>query len=258
MHRAQIAADSTSSSPILMKPQNLKPRGVKGTATLHKHPVQVARRNERERRRVNHVNQGFVSLRQHIPTTMQRSKKLSKVDTLRAATQYIQHLQSMLGTSSSSGMKNFNSEAIGSFLESSAMRMNSDGIGSFLESSGYASSSNTPGMNAGGSEFESMSNEFDGLENEDDDEQNPISPSNSADWTANNIPAGYLQPLQHQTNPGPLSTPLWMNFGQSPATTQFYQQQHQIASQSFFNFLPELQFKHEANSQIPDSSSMFC
>jgi len=72
----------------------------------------VARRNARERNRVKQVNNGFVNLRQHLPQTVINSlsnggrgasKKLSKVDTLRIAVEYIRGLQDMLddGTGSS-------------------------------------------------------------------------------------------------------------------------------------------------------------
>lgn len=57
----------------------------------------VARRNERERNRVRQVNLGFATLRQHVPN---RSKKMSKVETLRSAVQYIRQLQSLLGDTS--------------------------------------------------------------------------------------------------------------------------------------------------------------
>ncbi|ALC48632.1 l-1-sc [Drosophila busckii] len=65
----------------------------------------VQRRNARERNRVKQVNNGFVNLRQHLPQTVINtlshggrgaSKKLSKVDTLRIAVEYIRGLQDML------------------------------------------------------------------------------------------------------------------------------------------------------------------
>ncbi|XP_030378260.1 achaete-scute complex protein T3 [Scaptodrosophila lebanonensis] len=65
----------------------------------------VARRNARERNRVKQVNNGFVNLRQHLPQTVINtlsnggrgaSKKLSKVDTLRIAVEYIRGLQDLL------------------------------------------------------------------------------------------------------------------------------------------------------------------
>ena len=55
----------------------------------------VARRNARERNRVKQVNCGFEMLRSHIPSAA-KSKKMSKVDTLRHAVEYIQNMQKML------------------------------------------------------------------------------------------------------------------------------------------------------------------
>lgn len=68
----------------------------------------VARRNARERNRVKQVNNGFSNLRQHIPQSVINalssggrgaSKKLSKVDTLRIAVEYIRGLQDLLESS---------------------------------------------------------------------------------------------------------------------------------------------------------------
>ncbi|CAD7091341.1 unnamed protein product [Hermetia illucens] len=68
-------------------------------------PPSVARRNARERNRVKQVNNGFTTLRQHIPDKIINaltnggrgaSKKLSKVDTLRLAVEYIRRLQDIL------------------------------------------------------------------------------------------------------------------------------------------------------------------
>lgn len=53
----------------------------------------VSKRNERERNRVKLVNMGFQTLRQHIPNG---KSKLSKVQTLRSAVDYIRQLQSFL------------------------------------------------------------------------------------------------------------------------------------------------------------------
>lgn len=70
--------------------------------------VSVQRRNARERNRVKQVNNGFSNLRQHIPQTVINaltkggrgaSKKLSKVDTLRLAVEYIRSLKDMLDDS---------------------------------------------------------------------------------------------------------------------------------------------------------------
>ena len=58
-------------------------------------PQKVARRNARERNRVKQVNCGFEMLRAHIPSAA-KQKKMSKVDTLKHAVEYIQSLQCML------------------------------------------------------------------------------------------------------------------------------------------------------------------
>lgn len=73
-------------------------------------PASVARRNARERNRVKQVNNGFATLRQHIPASLASaispqsgggtgrgaSKKLSKVETLRLAVEYIRSLQQLI------------------------------------------------------------------------------------------------------------------------------------------------------------------
>ena len=58
-------------------------------------PVSISRRNARERNRVKQVNNGFAALRQHIPGAA-KAKKISKVDTLKQAVEYIQNLQQLL------------------------------------------------------------------------------------------------------------------------------------------------------------------
>ena len=58
-------------------------------------PVAVARRNARERNRVKQVNNGFATLRQHIPGAA-KAKKISKVETLKQAVDYIRSLQMLL------------------------------------------------------------------------------------------------------------------------------------------------------------------
>lgn len=62
-------------------------------------PTSVARRNERERNRVKMVNMGFATLRQHVPNGA-KNKKMSKVETLRSAVEYIRQLQKVLGQNS--------------------------------------------------------------------------------------------------------------------------------------------------------------
>lgn len=58
----------------------------------------VQRRNERERKRVHQVNEGFASLRERLPNGA-ANQKLSKVETLRCAVNYILELQSILSVS---------------------------------------------------------------------------------------------------------------------------------------------------------------
>jgi achaete-scute complex protein len=74
--------------------------------------VSVARRNARERNRVKQVNNGFSNLRQHIPQTIiteltkggrGAAKKLSKVDTLKLAVEYIRRLKDVLDENENSG-----------------------------------------------------------------------------------------------------------------------------------------------------------
>ena len=54
----------------------------------------VMRRNQRERTRVKGVNDGFGKLRLCVPTL---KSKPSKVETLKGAIDYIQHLRQLLG-----------------------------------------------------------------------------------------------------------------------------------------------------------------
>ncbi|NXD76235.1 ASCL3 protein, partial [Halcyon senegalensis] len=58
-------------------------------------PAFIRKRNERERQRVKCVNEGYAKLRHHLPEEY-LEKRLSKVETLRAAIKYISYLQSVL------------------------------------------------------------------------------------------------------------------------------------------------------------------
>uniref|UniRef100_A0A4W2GF78 BHLH domain-containing protein n=1 Tax=Bos indicus x Bos taurus TaxID=30522 RepID=A0A4W2GF78_BOBOX len=58
-------------------------------------PAFIQKRNERERQRVRCVNEGYARLRGHLPGAL-AEKRLSKVETLRAAIRYIKHLQELL------------------------------------------------------------------------------------------------------------------------------------------------------------------
>ncbi|EFA02170.1 transcription factor ATOH7 [Tribolium castaneum] len=60
-------------------------------------PAQVvARRNARERRRVQAVNSAFARLRKVVPLENTRGKRVSKVKTLQQAIEYIQALVQLL------------------------------------------------------------------------------------------------------------------------------------------------------------------
>uniref|UniRef100_A0A3P8VS12 Achaete-scute family bHLH transcription factor 4 n=1 Tax=Cynoglossus semilaevis TaxID=244447 RepID=A0A3P8VS12_CYNSE len=66
-------------------------------------PAFIRKRNERERHRVRCVNEGYARLREHLPQEFD-DRRLSKVETLRAAIDYIKHLQSLLDINVSSRM----------------------------------------------------------------------------------------------------------------------------------------------------------
>ncbi|XP_078511901.1 achaete-scute homolog 1 [Lissotriton helveticus] len=84
-----------SSSPELMRcKRRLNFTGF-GYSLPPQQPAAVARRNERERNRVKLVNLGFATLREHVPSGAQ-NKKMSKVETLRSAVEYIRALQALL------------------------------------------------------------------------------------------------------------------------------------------------------------------
>ncbi|XP_058800782.1 uncharacterized protein LOC131669711 [Phymastichus coffea] len=87
-------------------PSRLKKHGKNGQPP----PIAVAKRNARERNRVKQVNNGFATLRQHIPSHVaqgygDRGKKLSKVETLRMAVEYIRGLQRLLAEADAGGME---------------------------------------------------------------------------------------------------------------------------------------------------------
>lgn len=67
--------------------------GAPGPGALE--PAFLHKRNERERHRVRCVNEGYARLRGHLPRAL-AERRLSKVQTLRAAIRYIRHLQDLL------------------------------------------------------------------------------------------------------------------------------------------------------------------
>lgn len=70
-------------------------------------PAQVvARRNARERRRVQAVNWAFARLRKVVPLEENKSKRMSKVKTLQMAIEYINQLQGVLSLQGQSPLHN--------------------------------------------------------------------------------------------------------------------------------------------------------
>ncbi|KAL2088944.1 hypothetical protein ACEWY4_015843 [Coilia grayii] len=84
-----------SSSPELLRCKRRLTFNGFGYTIPQQQPIAVARRNERERNRVKQVNMGFQTLRQHVPNGA-ANKKMSKVETLRSAVEYIRALQHLL------------------------------------------------------------------------------------------------------------------------------------------------------------------
>ncbi|XP_046881831.1 achaete-scute homolog 5-like [Hypomesus transpacificus] len=71
------------------------PHGRLGVYECPFEPAFIQKRNERERQRVKCVNQGYAKLREHLPGG-NSEKRLSKVETLRAAIRYIHYLQGLV------------------------------------------------------------------------------------------------------------------------------------------------------------------
>ncbi|XP_026779381.1 achaete-scute homolog 1a [Pangasianodon hypophthalmus] len=84
-----------SSSPELLRCKRRLSFAGFGYSLPQQQPHAVARRNERERNRVKLVNNGFATLREHVPNGA-ANKKMSKVETLRSAVEYIRALQQLL------------------------------------------------------------------------------------------------------------------------------------------------------------------
>lgn len=120
-HRQHFGSDSfTNTMPFILYPSNMDPASLSvyegsfrghGPSLLpyltpfhHGHfgvyecpfePAFIQKRNERERQRVKCVNQGYAKLRDHLPGRT-GDKRLSKVETLRAAIRYIKYLQNLV------------------------------------------------------------------------------------------------------------------------------------------------------------------
>ncbi|KAM6960899.1 achaete-scute homolog 1b [Aplochiton taeniatus] len=93
--KTKVLKRQRSSSPELLRCKRRLTFNGLGYSIPQQQPVAVARRNERERNRVKQVNMGFQTLRQHVPNGA-ANKKMSKVETLRSAVEYIRALQHLL------------------------------------------------------------------------------------------------------------------------------------------------------------------
>ncbi|XP_068800648.1 achaete-scute homolog 1 [Struthio camelus] len=91
----RAAKRQRSASPELMRCKRRLNFSGFGYSLPQQQPAAVARRNERERNRVKLVNLGFATLREHVPNGA-ANKKMSKVETLRSAVEYIRALQQLL------------------------------------------------------------------------------------------------------------------------------------------------------------------
>lgn len=132
------SAESITTNPVAKKPrlrENSTDEAVRAPT-----PLAVARRNARERNRVRQVNDGFAALRRHIPDEVAAvfenansnrgpNKKLSKVETLRMAVEYIRNLENLLNighadkeNTSRPSMESFPSPASSSPRENSQER----------------------------------------------------------------------------------------------------------------------------------------
>ncbi|KAJ0174594.1 hypothetical protein K1T71_009702 [Dendrolimus kikuchii] len=81
----------------------------KKTQSFEELQIQRVMANVRERQRTQSLNEAFASLRQIIPSLP--SDKLSKIQTLQLATQYIEFLYQILSNSDSAGSSDTNSDA---------------------------------------------------------------------------------------------------------------------------------------------------
>ncbi|XP_063823804.1 uncharacterized protein LOC135073566 [Ostrinia nubilalis] len=132
-----VRAIDTSATTVVAKRPRLRESSTEERTPT---PLAVARRNARERNRVRQVNDGFAALRKHIPDEVAAAfenansnrgpnKKLSKVETLRMAVEYIRNLESLLNighadkeNSSRPSMESFPSPASSSPRENSQER----------------------------------------------------------------------------------------------------------------------------------------
>ncbi|XP_060576042.1 uncharacterized protein LOC132733411 [Ruditapes philippinarum] len=91
----EINNNENANKPVLLRCKRRVDFTGLGCKLVDSQTPSVSRRNERERKRVKMVNMGFETLRQHVPVG-RKNKKMSKVETLRSAVQYIKQLQELL------------------------------------------------------------------------------------------------------------------------------------------------------------------
>ena len=96
--------ENANSKPVLLRCKRRVDFTGLGCKVVDPLNPSVSRRNERERKRVKMVNMGFETLRQHVPVG-RKNKKMSKVETLRSAVQYIKQLKDMLDSEDGSSME---------------------------------------------------------------------------------------------------------------------------------------------------------
>ncbi|XP_062865550.1 achaete-scute homolog 4 [Trichomycterus rosablanca] len=92
---SRLHFDQTYLEPVYSHFSHLPFPGHLGMYDFPIEPTFLRKRNERERQRVRCVNEGYARLREHLPPEFE-DKRLSKVETLRAAISYIKHLQNLL------------------------------------------------------------------------------------------------------------------------------------------------------------------
>ena len=96
----EINNNENANKPVLLRCKRRVDFTGLGCKLVDSQTPSVSRRNERERKRVKMVNMGFETLRQHVPVG-RKNKKMSKVETLRSAVQYIKQLQELLDADAS-------------------------------------------------------------------------------------------------------------------------------------------------------------
>uniref|UniRef100_A0A0K0EE98 BHLH domain-containing protein n=1 Tax=Strongyloides stercoralis TaxID=6248 RepID=A0A0K0EE98_STRER len=111
---------------------------------INKLPDQVERRNERERKRVQQVNQGYIKLGEHVPKWRTNNKKLSKVETLREAVRYIEYLQNLLKESNNYNDRSQILKSTNNFNNSFSSSSDGESFYQLSEGSSYTPSSVTP------------------------------------------------------------------------------------------------------------------